>query len=316
MAVVAFDLDETIGRFGNLDGFLFFIYPKSLYGGQMAGSEPFVPSEGLQTKLQRFFDVFVDCLLAKGPDLGMLRPGILDIMKVFVEAKARGEVKAAAIYSNNGNIGLLRLAKAVIEKALNAPGFFCDLVCWYDPRRKGEIVRGKPGHAAKTYAMLKKIFRSPNCGVGSVEPESVYFFDDLKHPDIFAEIGPENYFQVVPYKQDPPVQEIFDCFLSTKEATDLFEDDEYYNYIAPILTTFNQPLEGRFESVLKSLETFYAVFKSNTKNILTRLQPRFEVSYGNNYFPVVDGGKRVRKTKTHCQRKARSKKLTRRRGSH
>lgn len=314
MAVVAFDLDETIGRFGNIDAFLFFIYPKSLYEGQMSGSEPFAPSEALQAKIQRFLEVFADCLLAKEPGLGMLRPGLLDILKVFVDAKERGDVKAAAIYSNNGNIGLLRLAKTVIEKALNAPGFFCDLVCWFDPRRKDEIVRGRPGHASKTYGMLKKIFMSPKCSVDAVEPKNVYFFDDLKHPDIFDIIGQENYFQVVPYKKDPPIEEILDCFLSTKEATDLFEDDEYYRYITPILKILNQPVDGRFESVLKSLREFYTLFEPDTDAILSRLKKRFEVSYGNNYFPVVDGGRRRVKTRKHRQPYRRIKKLTRKRG--
>jgi hypothetical protein len=315
MAVVAFDLDETIGRFGNLDAFLFFLYPKSVYEGQMAGSEPFAPSELLQSKITAAVDRFADCLLAKEPGLGMLRPGILDIMKVLVDAKQRGDLKAAAIYSNNGNSGLLRLAKTVIESALNAPGFFCDLVCWYDPRRKAEIVRGKPGHAAKTYAMLKKIFLSPSCGVGSVAPQDVYFFDDLRHPDIFAEIGPENYLQVVAYKQDPPLPEILDCFLKTKETTDLFTDEEYYRYIAPILAIFKKPVDGGFDSVMKCLQDFYNLFQPDTDVLLARLAKRFEVSYGNNYFPVVNGGKRMRKSKKYRQKKAYHKKLTRKRGT-
>jgi hypothetical protein len=315
MAVVAFDLDETIGRFGNLDAFLFFLYPKSVYEGQMAGSEPFVPSEALQKKIAVAVDTFANCLLTKEPALGMLRPGILDIMNTLADAKKRGDVKAAAIYSNNGNSGLLLLAKTVIEKALDAPGFFCDLVCWYDPRRAYEIVRGKPGHAAKTYGMLKKIFMGPKCGVGSVDFKDVYFFDDLKHPDIFAEIGPENYFQVTPYKKDPSLDEIFDCFLKTKESTDLFADEEYYRYITPILKLFKQSPEGHFESLMNCLESFYSIFKPDTQEILSRLGKRFQVSYGNNYFPVVDGGRRVRKTKKYRRKNARIKKLTRKRGS-
>jgi hypothetical protein len=316
MAVVAFDLDETLGRFGNLDAFLFFIFPKALYDGQLAGSEPFVPSEALESKIRIFLETFAECLLKKEPGLGMLRPGILDILKVFVDAKNRGDVKAAAIYSNNGNIGLLLLAKTIIETALNAPGFFCDLVCWYDPRRKSEIVKGKPGHAAKTYAMLKKIFMSPKCAVGSVNPEDVYFFDDLRHPDLFSEIGPENYFQVVPYKKDPAVEEIFDCFLSTKTTTELFEDEEYYRYITPILALWKLPSEGRFDSVVKALQEFYGIFQPDTESILSRLQKRFSVSYGNNYFPVFDGGKRKHFSRRYRKIKRHSKKLTRKRGVH
>lgn len=316
MAVVAFDLDETLGRFGNLDCFLFFIYPKSVYTGQLKGSEPFIPSDALQAKLSTALNAFADCLVAKEPALGMLRPGILDILRILVEAKKRGDVKNVAIYSNNGNSGLLLLAKTVIEKALDAPEFFCDLVNWYDPRRAGEIVKGHPGHAAKTFQTLKRIFQDSACGVGSIEAKDVYFFDDLKHDDIYAAIGPTNYFNVTPYKTDPPLQEILECFLSVKDTTDLFKDPEYYRYIQPILQVFGHSTAGQenFNSVLKCIQSFYNLFISDKDEIVSRLQKRFQVSYGNNYFPVIDGGKRTRKYRKSKHTSTRIKKLIRRRG--
>jgi hypothetical protein len=319
MAVVAFDLDETLGRFGNLDAFLFFMYPNSVYSGQLKGYEPFAPSEALQAKINTALNAFAECLLAKEPALGMLRPGILDIIRVFVEAKKRGDVKNAAIYSNNGNSGLLLLAKTVIEKALNAPGFFCDLVNWYDPRREREITKGHPGHAAKTFQMLNRIFQDSRCSSGPIEARNVYFFDDLKHDDIYAAIGPENYFKVTPYKTDPPLQEIVTCFLSVKDTTDLFKDPDYYTYIQPILRVFGHSTEGRsveenFNSVMKCIQSFYTLFISDKDDIVSRLQKRFQVSYGNNYFPIVDGGKSTRKYKKSKHKSTRIKKLIRRRG--
>lgn len=300
MAFIAFDLDETIGRFSTADGYLHFLNPSVLYQNMLKGHEPFSPSTELQAKIQSFFSAFVDCIHAKEPNLGMFRPGIFDIMKRVSDAKDRGQVKKVAIYSNNGNMNCLLLASQVIQKQLGRSDFFCDHVNWYDPRRTGEIERGRPGMATKSIAMLKTIFQGPKCGSNEdISNKQIYFFDDTVHQNILNAIGISNYFKVEPFKHDASYYALDECFTSAKEKTGIFEDEEYMRYITPILASMGQTAEGGFTSVMAGLAKYNNRFKNDSPQILDRLDKVFSYSVGNNYFPVVDGGRRRRRTRKH-----------------
>lgn len=301
MAYIAFDLDETIGRFSVLDGYLHFANPPILYKNMLQGQEPFTPSADLQVKINSFFSTFAECLLAKEPGLGLLRPGIFEIMKRISDAKDRGLVERVAIYSNNGNMNCLLLASKMIENHLGKPGFFCDHVNWYDPRRRYEIQLGKPGAATKSVSVLKTVFQDSKCSKPgtSIANKNIYFFDDTIHQNILTGIGQSNYFKVEPFKHDASIEEVEACFVDTNEKIHLLEDEEYKRYVVPILRALGVSQEASLGLILAALAKYNNRYQDDLKSILERLDKLFPLKYNNDMFPVVDGGKRKRKTRKH-----------------
>jgi hypothetical protein len=309
MAFIGFDLDETLGRFSALHNHILFLTPGAVYQNLLLEESPFVPSEELRGKLSNGLNEFAKCLVSKDSELGILRPGILKIIKRLSDAKDRGQIRAISIYSNNGNLGLLLVAAAMIENALGKPGLFCNHVDWYSPMRANERTPDSPGMAIKTARVLRETFIDPRCGTvesaANIPFEQLYFFDDTSHPNLRGIIGENHYFQVKPYKRDTtnfPV--IDDCFQTALEASGLASDPKYLEYVTPIA----KALEGDGELI----ESIYGVirmrnqvdfkptvlpFVDDTDALIARIDILFPLpDYGANYFPVVEGGRR-KKTK-------------------
>lgn len=307
MAYIGFDLDETLGSFSAGEVYMYFVYPECLYRGQLLGRKPFQPSEELNELLTKFLNLFAICLADKEPGLGILRPGIQDIMKRIAQARGEGQVKNVAIYSNNGNLGLLVLAAKMIEYLIEKPDFFCNYVDWYNPIRSSEIQVGNPGAATKSVAVLKQIFADSKCGsVRDIDTKDLFFFDDLVHKNINDAIGPTHYFNVNPYKRAASYDIISECFQDAMERSGIKESSEYLDYIAPVFSAFGLgKTVANIQTAIDSFNTKYTLksnpFINDTSAILTRLNTLFpSANYSENYFPVVDGGRR-KKTRSRLR---------------
>jgi hypothetical protein len=310
MAYVGFDLDETLGSFSSAHSYIFFLTPGPVYTSVLKGQQPFVPSEQLREKLTVGLNEFAKCLLVKEP--GILRTGILDIISRLLDLKEDGRVKAISIYSNNGNLGLLLLASAMIENAIGKPGIFCNHIDWYNPMRSTEITPGRPGYAVKTLRVLKQSFLDPRCGGDeSTEDAKFYFFDDLQppHDDLMSTLTNQRYFIVKPYKKNPASLENLEaCLDSALKTAGLDTDDEYLRYVAPLISAFGEPISS-YENIFKVLRNFNRSyisvvneFENDTATLLSKIDASFpplpasapaqeNISYGENFFPV-DGGRR------------------------
>ncbi len=293
MAFVGFDLDETLGRFSVPDGHLYFLMPEVLYTTQFLPYAPFhQPSDDLKTKLTAAFNSFAVCLANKEPALGMLRPGILQIVGKLSQLKDAGRINGIVVYSNNGNLAALILATKMIEHLLQKPGLFCNRVNWWNPMRygPGKNIKGhRPGAASKSTRVLRESFVGPMCGnivanYQEVPVDQLLFFDDLNppHQDIFNQIGPERYFRVNPYKKDASIAAVNDCFYSALESQNLHTDPEYLTYINTILQSSQPPLAKTFASINTFLTQYnaqYALkndpFLDDTDAILARIDALF-----------------------------------------
>lgn len=323
MAYIGFDLDETLGCFTTVDGALNFIMPSIIYNDQFRGREPFTPSAGLRLKLDVGFQKFVELLAAKEPSIGILRPGILEIIHRFAELKSEGRVKSMIVYSNNGNLACLKLGTRLIEELLKLPGLFCNLVHALHPIRKNENIQRVPGKLVKTTITLQKIFLHSECtddeneGMPTdVSEQKMYFFDDLVHPDILGRVGPERYFLVSPYKHDADYNVINECLVNAFIAADLDTDQEFFAYIQPILNTYRLP--STYDNIFVALDLYknkypilkYAPFDNDTDYILSRI---------NTQFPHTHIGGRLKckcKNKYNCKCKKRKNKSRDRRKKH
>jgi hypothetical protein len=249
MAYVGFDLDETLGRFSVPSYASFFLQPKSgvyesifsgIYGSNRV-PEAIPLSAGLKARLDNAFDLFVNCLVEKEdaqPALGLIRPSMIPFIRRLYELKQVGAVKAVIIYSNNGNPALLHLAAKMLEKLANAPGLFCDYIHWFHPLRANEITFGRPGMASKSIQTLLKALNTSTCNPTGeqISVDKVYFFDDSTPPhyNISQFLG-DRYFHLKPYNYDADPNVILECFKNVMEASGLTTDQEYYEYVAPIL---------------------------------------------------------------------------------
>jgi hypothetical protein len=183
----------------------------------------------------------------------------------------------------------------------------------------------KPGDSGKTAVVLRQGFINAGCGpyssIDQIPPESLYFFDDLVHGDILAMIGPDHYFQVNPFEKDTDAREYDSCFVTALESAGLDKDAEYISYMQPILQSLILQ-GGDYDTLLVTLKLFDKISKSEYKNkpfendtaqILQRIDLLLGLqSYGLNYFPVVDGGKRRRRyTRQNTIRRRSLKRTTR-----
>ena len=337
MANVAFDLDETIGRFVTPFYHLIFLDPTMFYEGQGRGRQPFLPSENLKKKLDSALTNFAHCLASDDVGKQLLRPGILKIVKKISDAKDNGQIKNVVVYSNNGNLNCLKLATRMIEFLLGKSGIFCDHIHFYNPiRQLGDNPDMRnPGTALKTWRVFQQLF-SQKCGDNTpVQAETSYFFDDIIHPHIYAVISASNYFNVNSYKKDTPFDPINRCFNAALQSQGLDTNNEYFRYINPIIgnpsnllgiyfylsganrgyNLKNEPFSDDTEEILDRLEKIFPTPVSSTSispnvntsriNINTRTIP-FNVGTSINTSSSVPffGGKPRRKHKhRHSSRK-------------
>lgn len=282
---VGFDLDETLGRFSTPYAHIFLLAPEVFYRiNPIKPKEP-VPPETVQ-RCRNAFDIFARCLADQEPALGMLRPGIFDIIERIGKYKDEGRVKGSLIYSNNGNLGLLYLAAKMIEYRVGRPNFFCAIIDWFHPIRNENDVRGDVGVATKSARTLRKGFLASGClslsKLSDIPTSQLIFFDDLDppHEDLFYRLGPERYFKVNPYKWDVAMEPITNCFKKALHESQLDTDEAYLKYIAPILGTLGKPatIAGIFEYLDHFNHGFVPkrqVFHDDTASILEKLQTLF-----------------------------------------
>lgn len=146
---------------------------------------------------------------ASSNPLGILRPGILDVMEKLHKHKSN-----VMIYSNNGNIESLEFVKDVIHAHLKG-----DLIkkCIHLDHSLRSIVTKKNVYD-KTWEELKYIIETFNT---KVEPNEVYFFDDLEHKNLFN----VNYVLVPEYKFNASfnrIAEIYKSITNDEKSIELF----------------------------------------------------------------------------------------------
>jgi len=163
-----FDLDETLGDFGEIGNFLDFFYVEGA-------------SNDLEIKLRTAYKLFIGKVVANviNGSCKLFNPEILNVID-------ENKVENAIIYSNNSHRETLIFAKDVIEGYFER-SIFCFLMEWGHPYRIDEIVKGDRGNGKKIWPTLQRGFLE-GCGV-NVEPEQVFFYDDQKHNYLMIVLG-------------------------------------------------------------------------------------------------------------------------------
>ena len=166
MAYFVFDLDETLGNFHT--PYYFLVDLRSIAD---------------QTAYQNFVAA-VATIEDSGNPLGIIRPGILAVMREVKKLKDAGLVKSLLIYSNNSHLESLEFVRDVIQHVVDDPTLFSDCIHWDREGREIEhTIPKRQGSANKTWAVLTDLMiHGPTAADAStLTPDKIYFFDDQEH---------------------------------------------------------------------------------------------------------------------------------------
>ncbi len=205
MAFFVFDLDETLANVYSPFYFLGDLKP-DVFGkdAEMARNKN---SPELTVALEAAYKIFVRKVALseiREIPLGVLRPGILELMSQIKRWRMEGFDARVAIYSNNGHLLMLQFIRDVIEAAIGAPGMICDCIYWADPRRAAEVDKTKVGYGQKTIKVLIQALQQGPCQApADLKPEQIMFFDDQLHPDMIAALD-WRYIHVNPHSYRAP----------------------------------------------------------------------------------------------------------------
>lgn len=195
-----FDMDETLAELYSVYYFIASLKLKETLEEDNKAAAQEIPAH-LTKALDQVYQCFVSEILKKersSNPLGILRPGILSIMRELYSLKRQGKVANVIIYSNNGHLQSLEFIRDLIHQNIGTDKLIKECIHWSHPMREEERTNVE-GAANKTWPVLKNIMVEGNCKApNTLAPSNVYFFDDLDHPDLQVALG-ENYYKVPAY---------------------------------------------------------------------------------------------------------------------
>jgi FMN phosphatase YigB (HAD superfamily) len=195
-----FDMDETLAELYPMYYFVASLRLKELIEeDNKATIEPI--SESLSHSLGKAYSTFIADILKEeisNRPLGILRPGVLNVMKQLYELQKIGKIKYVIIYSNNGHLQSLEFIRDLIHEYLGTTQLIKECIHWAHPMRTEERFM-RAGAANKTWNVLKNIMVEGNCkAAAQIQPSDIYFFDDLEHKDLQDNLA-GNYYKVPRY---------------------------------------------------------------------------------------------------------------------
>ena len=191
MALVAFDLDSTLGTFYGLTAWAHAFSVETLENPLFRRfNHGFHVSQKLRQRLAAVEDTFIRELV-KREDLQdrILRPNLDAMIRPLLAARQMGKVQAVVIYSNTWNTFSMRLAKELIEHRYQAPGLFTALIDATHPIRAHDWKRVEYGEPLKTFHTLRRIFKEL-CGVqGPIHRSDIVFIDErVRKHDLWRDV--------------------------------------------------------------------------------------------------------------------------------
>jgi hypothetical protein len=205
MRYFVFDLDETLAEMYPM---YYFIASLRMMVDEDRSHLLYIPADFHQTldKAYRFFVHHVLQAEKRPSPLGLLRPGILEVMKALQRLREEGVIKGVMIYSNNSNPRLLEFIADVIHEHVKSNQLIKKCVHLYHPYRREERSQHPRGYH-KTWEGVKNSLIQGAQASSNVSIQDVYFFDDLEHEDLQRALG-NHYIKVPPYTKHASFTEL------------------------------------------------------------------------------------------------------------
>jgi len=209
-----FDMDETIAQ-------LYSVYHSLHY-------RDFINLKNKPYK--KFVAAIVKQEISDTP-LGILRPGILDIMTRLYKLQLSKKIKGVIIYSNNTYLESLEFIRDIIHTHIGTNQLIKECIHWDHYMRKEET---RNVHN-KTWNVLRNIIAKGKYKDPNVHPKDVYFFDDLDHPDLKMNIV---YYKVPPYTFKASFDRIAaiykEALHKVSDSEDISDSNKVYNKLPPL----------------------------------------------------------------------------------
>uniref|UniRef100_A0A6C0KSQ3 Uncharacterized protein n=1 Tax=viral metagenome TaxID=1070528 RepID=A0A6C0KSQ3_9ZZZZ len=197
MSYFVFDLDETLSNLSSVYYHIITLKMKKYIVSQREYMELYYPAE-LHQELEKAYDLFVNAVLKEEQSdkpLGILRPGILEVMTDLAMLKQKRKIMDVIIYSNNSHLESIQFVRDLINRHVGME-LIKECISRFHPIRFEDNQTDLP---IKTWLVLKRILVEGNCKAPrSLEPKHIYFFDDLRHMDLEIHLK-ERYYRVSPY---------------------------------------------------------------------------------------------------------------------
>jgi hypothetical protein len=209
MKYLVFDLDQTLADVSLVYYFLLSLTIKDHITECRQYMLSYFPDD-LDNQLKEAYQLFVERIAeaeASEQPLGILRPGILKIMKQIHTMK--DDITHVAIYSNNQYLPSIEFVRNIIHRVHRA-SIIGTCIHWNHPKRR--VDHESQPFVTKTWDALRSIIADydPSC---HFIPKHVYFFDDQNHIHLQMTLG-ENYYKVPIYKTHDSTDRIAEIFTS------------------------------------------------------------------------------------------------------
>jgi hypothetical protein len=252
-----FDMDETLAELYSVYYFVSSLRLKETIEEDNKYVAENIPP-ALLNSLNKAYTIFVNDVLKEeksSKPLGILRPGILNVMSKLYELQKAGKVKNIIIYSNNGHLESLEFIRDLIHEHLGTTQLIKECIHWNHPMRDEER-HVRPGAANKTWNVIKNIMVNGNCKASpQVEPKDVYFFDDLDHIDLQEKLG-NTYYKVPGYNFKASFDRLASIYSRALNDTRV-NIEEFMDYIIDLyVDTSYEFLKAENESVESVIEIF------------------------------------------------------------
>jgi hypothetical protein len=324
MVYFVFDMDETLGELYTTHYFLGSLDTSSKVIQSYSTNVQNPLSESLETAYQSFIRQCAEQEMSDTP-LGILRPGMIDVMRKIVKAKIKGYIKGVVIYSNSGDSFNLKFMKDIFEYIFRPETIFCDLVDWWHPLRSSETGT-IAGSANKTWNVLEAILDTGACKAADVKPKDVYFFDDKIHDDLLDKLG-DHYFHVPVYNYKASASRVIEIFRKALEEAHISTTPEMTQIF---LKNVGKRVSGKIYPTLDQLLEVFRKYTQGTASASTLpptpdVEPILDlldglgggiatnnvVAKANHTVGATSGGYRRRVKKTRKQKKRRTVKKSR-----
>ena len=264
MVYVVFDLDETLAHLNTVFYFLTTLRPEQSFDSDIVNkySYKFNETKEIRDELYKLFIKKITEKESSEQPLGLLRPGILQIMSMLYTLQKKKIIKGVVIYSNNGHLSNLEFVRDIIHNYLGTSKLICDCIYWGTSGREKEYINTSkpvPGSARKTFAVLKELLVNGPCKASiDLQPDEIYFFDDQPHY-IDEDLPLGHSVKVKEYNYKAPfdaIAEIFkECLIKKEVYGDILLENNLYfinGYTCKITKTNSNTCTEKYLKYLKS----------------------------------------------------------------
>jgi hypothetical protein len=218
----------------------------------------------LLSSLDKAYHLFVQSIIeveSSNTPLGILRPGILTVMQKLNQLQKSGKIKNVVIYSNNGHLESLEFIRDIIHKYLKTSDLIRECIHWNHHMRDEERLM-RAGAANKTWNVLRNILVEGNCKApATIEPNNIFFFDDLDHPDLQRNLG-GNYYKVPAYNFKASFDRLQLIYRNALNQADV-NTGMLMDYVMELFINANQLKDKMMEG---NLDKIIRLFKEKTQN--------------------------------------------------